>query len=151
MKQTLAALLLATLLIVPARAQKKPPANRTPADAHALTELEMKWVSALMKSDTATLDVVFADGYVDTDEHSHRSDKQGVLSVLKSGDLKMESIKLSDLKVFVYGDAAVVIGSSAQAGNFRGESVAPKIVFTDTFIKKKGKWEAVASHRSAVQ
>lgn len=150
MKQTMALLLLTTLFIVPAKAQKKPPADRNTADAHALTELEMKWVSALMKSDTAALDEIFADGYVDTDEHSQRSDKEGVLSVLKSGDLKMESIKLSDLKVFVYGDAAVVIGSSAQVGNFRGDAIAPKILFTDTFFKLKGKWRAVASHRSLV-
>jgi ketosteroid isomerase-like protein len=110
----------------------------------------MKWVNALMKADTATLDEIFADGYVDTDEHSQRSDKQGVLSVLKSGELKMESIKLSDMKVYVYGDAAVVIGSSAQSGNFQGQAVALKIIFTDTFIKQRGKWKAVASHRSAV-
>jgi ketosteroid isomerase-like protein len=150
MKQTMALLVLATLFLEPARAQKKPRADRTNADAHAVTELEMKWVNALMKADTATLDEIFADGYVDTHEHSQRSDKQGVLSVLKSGELKMESIKLSDMKVYVYGDAAVVIGSSAQSGNFQGQAVALKIIFTDTFIKQRGKWKAVASHRSAV-
>lgn len=150
MKKTLTLLLLAALVLAPARAQKKTRADRASADAHALTELEMKWVSALMKSDTTALDEIFADGYVDTDELSQRSDKQGVLSVLKSGDLKMESIKLSDMKVYVYGDAAVVIGSSAQVGNFKGQAVAPKIMFTDTFVKQKGKWRAVASHRSAL-
>ena len=150
MKRPTAFVLLVTLFIVPARAQRKPPADRISTDAHALTELEMKWVSALMKADAATLDAIFADGYVDTDEHNQRSDKQGVLSVLKSGDLKMESIRLSDMKVFVYGNTAVVIGSAAQAGNFQGQAVAPKIIFTDTFIKQKGKWKAVASHRSAV-
>jgi Domain of unknown function (DUF4440) len=150
MKRAIAFLLLPTLFLAPAGTQKKPRADRANADAHALTELEIKWVSALMKSDTATLDEIFADGYVDTDEHSQRSDKQGVFSVLKSGELKMESIKLSDMKVYIYGDAAVVIGSSAQTGNFQGQAVAPKILFTDTFIKQKGKWRAVASHRSAV-
>jgi Domain of unknown function (DUF4440) len=150
MKHTIALLLLASLFLAPARAQKKPAADRIKADAHRLTELEMKWVSALTKADTTILDEVFADGYVDTDEHSQRSDKKGVLSVLKSGELKMESIKLSDMKVYVYGDAAVVIGNSAQVGNFQGHAVAPKILFTDTFIKQKGKWKAVASHRSAM-
>jgi len=148
MKNTIALLVLASLFLAPAGAQKKP--ETKDAEAHALTELEMKWVGALMKSDTATLDGILADGYVDTDEHSQRSDKQGVLSVLKSGELKMESLKLSDMKVYVYGDAAVVIGSSAQVGNFQGQAVAPKIIFTDTFVKQRGKWRAVASHRSAV-
>jgi uncharacterized protein DUF4440 len=150
MKNIMAVLLLAALILAPSQAQKKPRSDRTTAEAHVLAELEMNWVNALMKADTTALDAIFADGYVDTNEHSQRSDKQGVLSVLKSGDLKMESIKLSDMKVYIYGDAAVVIGSSAQVGNFRGDAVAPKILFTDTFIKQKGKWRAVASHRSAV-
>ena len=83
------------------------------------------------------------------EQHEHRSDKQGVLAVLKSGELKMTSIKLSDMQVHVYGYAAVVTGNAAQAGNFSGESITAAIIFTDTFVKRNGKWRAVASHRSA--
>jgi ketosteroid isomerase-like protein len=141
-------LLLALAVPVPAQTKRNGPAQGTGATAQVLIALENKWVDALMKSDTAALDSIFADTYVDTDEHSQRSDKQGLLSVLKSGDLKMESIKLSDMHVQAYGDAAVVIGTSAQIGNFKGRPLAPKIIFTDTFIKQNGKWRAVASHRS---
>jgi ketosteroid isomerase-like protein len=87
---------------------------------------------------------------VDIDEHGQRSGKQAVLAVLKSGDLKIESIKLSEMKVYDYGDAAVVTGSSAQVGNFQGQPLAAKVILTDTFIRQNGKWRAVASHRSAV-
>jgi ketosteroid isomerase-like protein len=149
MKHTITVLLLAMGVLTPAQTQKNRPVQGTAGAAEALTNLENRWVDALVKSDTATLDSIFADTYVDTDEHSQRSDKAGVLSVLKSGELKLESIKLSDMQVHVYGDAAVVIGSSAQAGNFKGQALAPKVIFTDTFIKRNGKWRAVASHRSA--
>ena len=141
-------LLLSVAVLTPAQTQKNGPAQGTSATAQALIALENKWVDALMKSDTVALDSIFADTYVDTDEHSQRTDKQGVLSVLKSGDLKTESIRLSDMKVHVYGDAAVVTGSASQAGNFKGQSLAPKITFTDTFVKQNGKWRAAASHRS---
>ena len=115
-----------------------------------LTDLESKWVDALVKRDAAALDSIFADTYVDTDEHSQRSDKRGVLEIVKSGDLKLESIKLSDMQVSDYGDAAVVTGSAEQAGSFKGQPVTAKIIFTDTFVRKNGKWRAAASHRSAV-
>jgi hypothetical protein len=101
-----------------------------------------------VKGDTATLDSIFVDTYVDTDEHSQRSDKPAVLAVVKSGDLKLESSKLSDMRVFDYGDAAVVTGSAEQAGNFKGQPVTAKIIFTDTFVLRNGKWRAAASHRS---
>ena len=150
MKTTIAVLLLALAFLTPAQTQKSPPVPRTGATTQALIGLENKWVDALVKSDAAALDSIFARTYVDTDEQSQRSDKQGVLSALKSGDLHIASIKLSDMQVHVYGDAAVVIGAAAQAGNFKGQPLTAKIIFTDTFIKQNGKWSAVASHRSAV-
>jgi len=152
MKCKIAMLLLATAFLTNAQTPKSQPAEGTDAiaQAKALIDLENKWVAALVKSDAATLDSIFDESYVDTDEHSQRSDKQAVLAVLKSGDLKISSIKLSDMHVTLYGDAAVVIGASAQAGNFKGQPLAAMIIFTDTFIKQKGKWRAVASHRSAV-
>jgi hypothetical protein len=150
MKPTISVLLLAMAVLAPAQIKKNGPAQGTDATRQALINLENRWVSALMKSDAATLDSVFADTYVDTDEQSHRSDKQGVLSVLKSGELKIESIKLSDMQVYDYGDAAVVTGSASQVGNFKGQPLTVTIIFTDTFVRQNGKWRAVASHRSAV-
>ncbi len=149
MKHAIAVLLLTMAVLTPTQTAKKSQAQVTDPAAQALISLENKWVDALVKSDTAALDSIFADTYVDTDEHSQRSDKQGVLSVLKSGNLKIESIKLSGMEVHVYGDAAVVIGSAAQVGNFKGQPLTAAIIFTDTFIKRNGKWRAIASHRSA--
>lgn len=150
MKRTIALLLLVMGVVVVAvgQAQKDRAGQAGDASTQALIDVENKWVDALVKSDFTALDSIFADTYVDTDEHSHRGGKQDVLSFLKSGDLKLESIKLSDMQVHVYGDAAVVIGSSAQAGSFLGGPLATNIIFTDTFVKQNGKWRAVASHRS---
>jgi hypothetical protein len=91
-------LLLAMAFLTPAQPPKSQPAQGSDAitQAQALFALENKWVGALAKSDIATLDSIFDDSYVDTDEQSHRSDKPAVISVLKSGDLHIASIKLSD-------------------------------------------------------
>jgi len=150
MKRATTFLLLAIAVLTPAQTQKRGSGPGSDAASQALIDLEGKWVAALEKSDAATLDSILVDTYVDTDEESHRSDKQAVLAVLKSGDLKMTSIKLSDMQVYIYGDAAVVTGSAAQIGNFKGQALTAKITFTDTFIRRNGKWTAVASQRSPV-
>jgi ketosteroid isomerase-like protein len=147
-KRTIAVLVLAVAVVAVSRAQKDGAGQASDAATQALINVENNWVNALVKSDMTALDSIFADTYVDTDEHSHRGGKEDVLSFLKSGDLKLDSIKLSDIQVHVYGDAAVVIGNSEQAGSFLGGPVAAKIIFTDTFVKQNGKWRAVASHRS---
>jgi ketosteroid isomerase-like protein len=125
-------------------------AQSTEAASQALVELENKWVDALAKSDIAALGLILADTYVDTDEQGHQTDREGLFSILKSGDLKVESIKLSDMHVHIYGDAALVTGKGVQAGSFKGQPINNTVVFTDTFVKRNGKWKAVASHRSVV-
>jgi len=127
---------------------KSPAANSAPDDA-PLLDAEQRWVDALMKGDTAALGAMLSARYADTDEEGHQTDKNGVISAFKSGDLKIASIKLSDMKVSLYGDFAVVTGASAQSGTFQGHPLTPKIVFTDTFVFQGGKWTPVASHRSA--
>lgn len=151
MKHTMGFLLLAMAVVAAAQTQGNDAGQASDATAQALIDAENHWVDALVKADVTALDAIFADTYVDTDEHSHRGNKEDVLSILKSGDLKLTSIKLSDMKVNVYGDAAVVIGSAMQAGHFLGAPIATRIIFTDTFAKQKGKWRAVASHRSVAE
>ena len=151
MKHMIPVLLLAIAVGALAGTQKNRAGQGSGAASQELIELENKWVKALVKSDTESLSSIFADTYVDTDEHSHRSGKEGVLSFLKSGDLKLDSIKLLDMQVHVYGDAAVVTGTATQSGRFLGGPVAARIIFTDTFIKQSGEWRAVASHRSVAE
>jgi hypothetical protein len=118
--------------------------------SQTLRDLENRWVEALVKADTTKLDQILVNTYVDTDEEGNRTDKRDLVVALKSGDLKMASIKLSDMQVRTYGDSAVVTGAAVQTGAFKGQSFVPRIVFTDTFVLQKGRWRAVASHRSAV-
>ena len=148
MRKTSLLLLFALAVPVAAQIQPKAPPAGNSATTRALIALENEWVDALQKADTATLDSILADSYVDSSEQGQRSDKQGIFSVLKSGDLKFESVKVLDMQVHAYGAAAFVTGTGVQSGTFKGEPLSPRLIFTDTFIRQNGKWRAVASHRS---
>jgi hypothetical protein len=118
--------------------------------AQPMLELQHRWVAALVTADTGALDTILVDSYVDTDETGSRFDKDGVLAALKSGDLKLASITLLETHVHRYGDSAVLTGVSAQAGEFRGQPIAPKILFSATLVLQNGKWRAATAHRTAV-
>jgi len=85
---------------------------------------------------------------VDTDESGSRTDKAGLLAALRSGDLKLASITLLETQLHRYENAAVLTGVSAQSGVFRGQPMAPKILFTATLVSQDGMWRAVAAHRT---
>ena len=126
-------------------------AKKEPGEAvQAILGIQHRWVEALIKADTAALDAILVDSYVDTDESGVRCDKSGILAALKSGDLRLKAITLLETAVHTYGDAAVLTGASAQSGAFRGQGIAPKILFTATLVLQNGKWRAVTAHRTAV-
>lgn len=47
--------------------------------------------------DSAKLQSILHDTHVDTDDMRRRTDKLGLIATIRSGDLEMYSIKLSDL------------------------------------------------------
>ena len=123
--------------------------ERSEDATQSILDLQHRWVAALVKVDIQTLDAILVDSYVDTDESGSRSDKNGILAALKSGDLKLASITLLETQVHRYGDSAVLTGASEQTGSFRGQPIAPKILFTATLVLQNGKWRAAAAHRTA--
>jgi hypothetical protein len=119
-------------------------------EVQPLLELQKRWVTALLSADTETLDAILVDSYVDTDDTGSRTDKAGILTALKSGDLKLTSIRLLETDVHTHGDCAVLTGASAQSGVFQGQPIAPKILFTAILALQNGEWRAAAAHRTAV-
>jgi uncharacterized protein (TIGR02246 family) len=141
-------LLSALVASTASQGQKNSPNAEASGATQALIALEEKWVDALQKADTATLDATLADTYVDTDDQGQRTDKQAILSVLKSGDLKFDSVAVSEMEVRAYGTTAIVTGTGVERGTFKSQPLTPRIVFTDTFIWQNGNWRAISSHRS---
>jgi hypothetical protein len=129
-----------------AKTPQAPPASDVGA---SLKYLERKWVVALCSKDIKTLTDILDDSYMDTDESGVRNDKSGLLAAIKSTDLQLTSIKLSGMVIHSFGIAAVATGKAEQTGTFKGQAVAPTVMFTDTFVLMNGAWKVVASHRSA--
>jgi ketosteroid isomerase-like protein/opacity protein-like surface antigen len=126
------------------------PPQRTAQASNSATliDLEHRWAEALQKSDTAILESILDDTYLDTDEMARRMDKQELISAVRSGDLKIDSIKLSGMQVHESGTTAVVTGRATQDGTYKDQALPKSVAFIDTFVMQQGKWRAVGSHRS---
>lgn len=66
------------------------------------------------------------------------------LRELGSGALKLTSVKYDSLSVRIYGDVAVLQGVADNMGTFRGFPFAGKLRYTRIFVKRDGRWQAVA-------
>jgi ketosteroid isomerase-like protein len=69
---------------------------------------------------------------------------------LSSGDYKIQSEELGDIKVHVYGNTAVATATNTMKWTCKGQDLSGKYRFTDTWVKRSGKWQVVASQYTRV-
>jgi ketosteroid isomerase-like protein len=55
------------------------------------------------------------------------------------------SDELSDMKVRVFGNTAIVIGRLHLVGKDKDGSFDRNMIFTDTFVKRDGRWQVVST------
>jgi ketosteroid isomerase-like protein len=115
----------------------------------SLTQMEREWVEAAQKKDADTLGRILADDWVGQGP-TGTTTKAQALAELKSGDNKIESITLGDMKVRVFGDTAVVAGSDDEKSSYKGKDTSGHYTWTDVFVKRQGKWQAAASQTTLV-
>lgn len=120
-------------------------------DEAALKAIEEKWDAASLKGDTAALSGLLADSFVSTDAEGKVKTRAESFAKMKAGAVKYEIAKVSDMKVSVYGDAAVVLGQWKGKMTSDGKHIDTTERFTDTFIRQNGQWRCVASHSSTLK
>jgi len=60
------------------------------------------------------------------------------------------SAVIDEIKVRVYGDAAVVLGRSTEKSRYKDEGTTVQVQWTDTWVKRAGRWQCVAEHASNI-
>jgi ketosteroid isomerase-like protein len=115
----------------------------------SLMQMEREWVDAAQKKDADTLNRILADDWVGQGPTGTVTKAQA-LAELKSGESKLESITFGDMKVRVFEDTAVVAGTDDEKSSYKGKDTSGHYTWTDVFVKRQGKWQAVASQSTRV-
>ena len=115
-----------------------------------LMNMEEHWMQAVKNNQPSEVAPMLADTFIQTQSNGKLRGKQELLDSLMNSKMKWQRAELSDIKVDIYGTAAIV------TGRFRGEAMngeKPVHVnerWTDTWIRQDGTWKCVASHASEV-
>ena len=136
-------------LCLPGLAQK---AN----DASLSTEEQIKSIEeernrAILSGDAATLDRMTAEDYTFITLRGELRTKAEIVKGFQSGAFKYESRTISELKVRVYGDTAVVTGLSTQKGEEDGKDYSGDYRFTRVYVKDTGHWITVALQTTPIR
>lgn len=116
-----------------------------------LLVLERLWNEAQVNRDSAALDALVAQRFVNTEYDGEVSDKTKFLSDVRDPLFKPTAANIQDVKVNIFGETAIIIGIYHTKGTYQGKAYDHLGRFTDTWISENGKWQCVASHTSLLK
>jgi hypothetical protein len=121
-------------------------------DEAELIELQQILAKAWLTRDRAMVERIIAPEWTSTGPDGSTTDRASVLAqVFETSVHKIDNLEIDDVKARVFGHSAVVTGRTHGVGEFEGFAYDVVIRFTDTFVRREGRWQAVASHASLVQ
>jgi ketosteroid isomerase-like protein len=99
--------------------------------------------------DRAYIEHVLAPEWKVTQTDGSIASRADVLrSAFEAKTFSVETTTIDDVGVTIVGNTAIVRGRTAATGVADGKAISARLRFTDVFVKRDGRWQAIASHAS---
>jgi ketosteroid isomerase-like protein len=147
MRLMIAGVVLLAFVSVSSGQTMKTQANK---DEQALRRLEDEWLGCYARGDKVPFDRIAADDFTSTDESATVRNKAQEREIIQPPPASIKvSLSNEDVKVRTYGDTAVLTGRITAKSQPAGQAeISFQTRFTDTFLKREGRWQIVARHYS---
>lgn len=116
-----------------------------------IVEMERQAKEASIRRDAEFSQRTLADDYVAITPLGQVTTKQDTVSARKSGQLRYETINVTDMVVRVYGDMAVVTARAEVKGHQLGEDFSGPYRYTRVWVRHTGHWQAVSYQATVTQ
>jgi len=111
--------------------------------------LDRALIDALFTKSRARFEPLLADDYVYIHSNGTVTNREEEIGQTMASDVKWTASKLSNLKIRVYGDAAVVTGTLTHTGSAKGYVGGARLV-THLWVKRNGRWQTVGGQSTIV-
>jgi ketosteroid isomerase-like protein len=109
-----------------------------------IVDMERQAREASIHRDADFSQRTLAEDYVAITPLGQVTTKQDTVSARKSGQLRYETINVSDMVVRLYGDTAIVTARADVKGRQLGEDFSGPYRYTRVWVRKNGHWQAVS-------
>ena len=115
-------------------------------------QFERDACKAFLDADPVALARVLTEDFTLTFSNGDVSTRANEIDELRSGKVHYDVFENFDMKARLYGEStAVVIGKTRVRGVSEGKPFDRVVQFTDTLIKRDGRWQLVAGHVSRLE
>jgi hypothetical protein len=124
---------------------------QTPAEQEVL-QFEREACKAFLDANAAALERVLTPEFTLTLSNGEVSTRADEINELRSGKVHYDVFENYDMLARVYGDdVAVVLGKTRVKGTADGKPFDRIVLFTDTLIRRNGRWQLAAGHVSRIE
>ena len=124
---------------------------QTPTEQEVL-QFERDACKAFLDADVAALERVLTPDFTLTLSNAEVSRRADEINELHSGKVHYDVFENYDMLARRYGnDMAVVLGKTRVKGTADGKPFDRVVQFTDTLIKRDGRWQLAAGHVSRIE
>ncbi len=116
--------------------------------AASIRKLEEKWTESYKKRQIDILSSLLAEDFVITVEDGNTYSKSGYITHSNDPSVQVDIAELSDLKVRMHGNTAVVTGAYHERGKSNGKPYEYRDRLTDVWMKVGNIWQVISSHYS---
>jgi ketosteroid isomerase-like protein len=122
-------------------------------DGGQLLYMEAEWADADKRGDIAWFERNFADNYSGISSRTGKlTTKAEEIADMKNRKDVFTSVAASDMQVRVEGNTGVVTGVYHMMGrDEKGQPIDRRIRYTDVYVKRDGRWMALASQGTLMQ
>jgi ketosteroid isomerase-like protein len=115
-------------------------------------QFERDACKAFLDADPAALERVLTNDFTLTLSNGDVSTRADEINELRTGKTHYDVFENYDMITRLYGDnMAVVLGKTRVKGTSEGKPFDRVVQFTDTLIKRDGRWQLVAGHVSRLE
>lgn len=119
------------------------------APASKILALESRWNEAYKRGDVAAMESLLADDFVITVEDGSTFSKSGYIAHNGDTTVHVEISEMTDLKVRMHGNVAVVTGAYHEKGTSKGKPYESRDRLTDVWMRNpNGSWQVIVAHYS---
>ena len=123
-------------------------------DEEEVRKLERQWLDAYEQNNPEAMDRIVADDFTITFPNGAMQTKPQLMAMIKAprraSDPKMR-FSTEDVRSRAYGDTVILIGRVVTEYERDGKTVKELSRYTDTYVRRKGRWQVVASHLSNIE
>jgi ketosteroid isomerase-like protein len=112
--------------------------------------LELDWRQAQLTNNVSAVDRLLADDYLGISANGTLETKADELSRRRAGSLHITQLDLSDIKVRIYGDTAVVTSKADLVGKNGDRDISGRYRYTRVYSNRDGQWRIVSFEASRV-